>query len=79
MMDILVSPCTFFFADASMRTFWKPVDLMAMMQETVDHRLADLSSAVHIIWLEFIVDEKLVSLSGSTKFLFGGQLQLGPL
>ncbi|KAL5104058.1 Disintegrin and metalloproteinase domain-containing protein unc-71 [Taenia crassiceps] len=46
--------------NASMRTFWKPVDLMAMMQETVDHRLADLSSAIHIIWLEFIVDEKLL-------------------
>ncbi|KAH9279561.1 Disintegrin and metalloproteinase domain-containing protein 15 [Echinococcus granulosus] len=46
--------------NASMRTFWKPVDLMAMMQETVDQRLADLSSAVHTIWLEFIVDEKLL-------------------
>eukprot|EP00108_Taenia_solium_P002440 TsM_000142300 transcript=TsM_000142300 gene=TsM_000142300 len=46
--------------NASIRTFWKPVDLMAMMQETVDHRLADLSGAVHVIWLEFIVDEKLL-------------------
>ncbi|VDM28118.1 unnamed protein product, partial [Hydatigera taeniaeformis] len=49
--------------NASMHTFWKPVDLMAMMQATVDQRLGDLSSVVHIIWLEFIVDEKLIRLA----------------
>ena len=48
--------------DTSMRTFWKPVDLMAMMQAAANsQQFPDPTEEdVHTIWLEFIVNENLV-------------------
>ncbi|KAM7534113.1 hypothetical protein Aperf_G00000108566 [Anoplocephala perfoliata] len=46
--------------NTSMRTFWKPVDVMALMQKSLNSRLPDPSNAIHTIWLEFIVDQNML-------------------
>uniref|UniRef100_A0A5K3ETV4 Disintegrin domain-containing protein n=1 Tax=Mesocestoides corti TaxID=53468 RepID=A0A5K3ETV4_MESCO len=46
--------------NASMRTFWKPVDLMAMLQTSLERGVSAATDTLHTLWLEFIVDENLL-------------------
>ncbi len=52
-----------------MRTFWKPADLMALLQAP-ENQLPSAMPGVdtlHTIWIEFIIDEDLVSTFNGAK------------